>query len=102
MIMSALTKVEMSSCLVDCRLSQGGTDDRRGPGHDGREGTPAGACDPPGDGQEAHAGGSGYAGGADGAADSAAHPAGVAGGGPGTGASGAGPAVEPADRGAGQ
>ena len=46
MIMSAFAKVEMSSSLIDCWLSYGWRDGRRGQGHHESEGTQAGthAC----------------------------------------------------------
>ena len=60
MSMSAFAKVEMSSSLIDCWLSYGGRDGRRGQGHHECEGTQAGACDSPYDGEEADVGQSGH------------------------------------------
>src|SRR5579863_3603568 len=97
MIMSGFAKIEMSSSLLDCRPSQGGSDGRRGQGHDEWEGTAAGACDSPGGGAEDHPGGGRGPVGIDDAARPAAHGAGAARGGPGPSPSRTGPAVEPAD-----
>ncbi|MDH4328382.1 MAG: hypothetical protein OEV77_07660, partial [Nitrospira sp.] len=51
MIMSGFAKVEMSSSLIDCSLSEGGWAGRRGQSHHEWEGLAAGACDPPSDGE---------------------------------------------------
>ena len=64
MIMSALAQVDMSSSLRDCWLSQGGSDGQRGQGHHACEGTQAGACDSPDDGEGADAGEGGHPAGA--------------------------------------
>jgi hypothetical protein len=46
--MSAVTNIDMSSWLVDCRLSSGGPDGQRGPRHEEHEGTEALPCAPSG------------------------------------------------------
>lgn len=76
MIMSGLAKVEMSSSLIDWPLSKGWQDGRRGPSHDEWKGIAAGACDPPGDGADAHARRSGQAVGPHGSTDPAPQTAG--------------------------
>src|SRR4030065_2242186 len=97
MIMSAFTKVEMSSSLLDCRPLQGGQDGQRGQGHHEGKGTQAGACDSPDDGEEADAGEGGHPTGADATPHPAPPRAGGAGGRPRAGASGTGEAIQPAD-----
>src|SRR2546422_11483270 len=90
MIMSGLTKVEMSSSLIDCRLSQGGPDGRRGQGHDEREGVTAAACCPSSDGGAHHPGAGGDAVWGGGPACGSPPPAGGGGGGAGGGGYGGG------------
>ncbi len=97
MIMSAFANIEMSSSLIDCWLSDGGPDGRRGQGDHECEGTQASACHSPDDGEAVDGGQGGHLAGADDPPHPAPHRAGGTGGRPRARASGTGQALEPAD-----